>query len=81
MLLGALEALGDQRLDGVGGVVDLERQLLALRRGVVGQHEVGDVLAAGRTADADPDPVEVAGAERGRASSAARCGRCRRRRA
>ncbi len=29
------------------------------------QHEVGDLLPAGRPADAGPDPVEVAGAERG----------------
>ena len=42
--------------------VHLERQLLALGGGVVGQHEVGDVLAPRRPADADADPVEVAGA-------------------
>ena len=39
--LGALQALGEQRLDGVGGPVDLERQHLALGRGVVREHEVG----------------------------------------
>ena len=80
-LLGLGEPEGQQRLDGVRGPVDLERQLLALGGGVVGQHEVGGVLPARRPADPDPHPVEVAGAERGRGSSAARCGRCRRRRA
>ena len=45
--LGALEALGEQRLDGVRGPVDLERQLLALGRGVVRQHEVGGACRPG----------------------------------
>src|SRR6478735_4739006 len=65
LLLRALETLRDQHLDGVGRRVDLEGQDLLLRGGVVRQHEVRDVLATRRAADADPHPVEVAGAERG----------------
>src|SRR3954453_15712792 len=65
LLLGPLETLGDEHLDGVGGGVDLERQDLLLGRGVVGEHEVGHVLPPGRAADADAHPVEVAGAQRG----------------
>src|SRR5690348_379266 len=63
-LLGLLEALVDQRLDRVGGSVDLQRQHLALRGRVIGEHEVRDVLPTGRSADADAYAVEIAGAQR-----------------
>ena len=48
----------------VGRTRDLHVAGEPLAAGVVGQHEVGDVLATGGTADAHPHPVEVPGAER-----------------
>src|SRR4051794_5298614 len=65
LLLGALEPVEHEGLHGVRGLVHLEGDDLLLGRGVVRQHEVGHVLAARRPADADPDPGEVSGGERG----------------
>jgi hypothetical protein len=62
-VLGLGQALGDQGLDGVGAAVEGEREFLPLGRGEVPEHEVGRVHAAGRTADSEPDPVVVTGAE------------------
>src|SRR3954470_14298270 len=47
------EALGQQCLHCVGGPLDLERQLLALRRREVAQDVISRVLPPGRSADAD----------------------------
>ena len=63
-VLRALEALGDERLDGVGRPLDDLGQLLALGRPQRLEHEVRRVLPPGRPADPDADAEEVAGAER-----------------
>src|SRR3954451_13459596 len=58
------QAIGEQRLDGVGGTFDDEIQLFALGAGELPQHPVRRVLPSGRAADADPHPVEVTGSQR-----------------
>ena len=52
-------------LDGVGGAVDEEGELLALGGAELAQDVVGRVLAAGRAADAEAHPQVVLAAERG----------------
>src|SRR5579875_3332889 len=64
LVLGGRNSLGQQRLHRVGSAVDEQRQLFALGGGEVTQHERGRVHPARRPADAEPDPVVVAGAER-----------------
>ena len=64
-VLGALEPLVQEELDGVGGVGHEQGQLGPLGRGPRLEHEVGRVHPSRRPADADADPVEVLGAERG----------------
>src|SRR5450759_4168223 len=63
-VLGDREPLGEQRLDCTHRAVEMERQLPALDRGEVLEHEVGRILAPGRSTDAEPDPLVVPGAER-----------------
>src|SRR6202012_4323989 len=58
------KTLADQRLNGVGSTGEGEGELLALSRREVLEHERGRIHPAGRTADAKPHPVVVAGAER-----------------
>jgi hypothetical protein len=62
-LLGFQQAVPDQELDGVGGVVEQERQFLLLDGAEVLEHEVGRVLPTGWPSHADPDTVVVLGAE------------------
>src|SRR3954464_8550261 len=59
LVLRRLEPTVEQERGGVGGLGDEEGQLLALGRGEVLEHEVGRVLPAGWTADADADPQVV----------------------
>src|SRR5680860_467481 len=64
-LLGELQIVGDQGLHGVRGTVDLERQLLALGRAVVRQHEICGTLPSRRSPDAGAHAVELTTAQRG----------------
>src|SRR3954453_159539 len=65
LVLGGFEPLRQQRLDGVGGAVDVEREVLAFGRSPLPQDVVGRVLASGRTSDAEAHPQIVLGAEGG----------------
>ena len=56
----------DQQLDRVGGVLEVDVELLALGGGEVPQHEVGGVHPAGRSADPEAHPQVVLGAQRRR---------------
>src|SRR5687768_16744974 len=58
-----VEPVGDQFLDGISGPVDLQVELLALRTAEVAEHEGRGLHPPRRTADADPDPVELPGPE------------------
>src|ERR1700712_3347810 len=58
------QADADQRFDGVGSVLEVDRQFLAFGGGEVTQHIVGRVHPAGRPADPAPDPQVVLGAQR-----------------
>src|SRR4051795_13070989 len=53
LVLRGLETAREQELRGVGGLVEQDRQLLALGGGEVLEHEVRGVLPARRAADAD----------------------------
>src|SRR5205085_9844740 len=50
------EAVAQQGLDGVGGAVDVERQLAPFDGREVVEHDVGRLLTTGRTADAEAHP-------------------------
>ena len=79
-LLGLGQPERQQRLDGVGGAVHLERQLLALGRSsssTAGSRPGPAGPAAGRRR---PGPGRSRRCRARTGSSAARCGRCRRRR-
>ena len=80
-LLGQLEAVGDQRLDRVGGAVHLERQLLALG-GASSRRARSRLGSAARgAARSRPGPGRSHRSPARSASTSGRCGRCRRRRA
>src|SRR3712207_2256411 len=63
LVLGGLQAAGEQQLRGVGGLDQQEVQLLALGRREVPEDEVGGVLAARRAADAHAHAQVVPGAQ------------------
>ena len=58
------QAIADQGLDGVGGTLELNPEVLAFGRGEVAQDEIGWILAPWRPADAETHPVELTGAQR-----------------
>ena len=64
-VLGRLETLGEQNLDGIRGPLDLERQVLALGRREVAQDVVGGVVAVrgGGEDRAEQQPVAAPGDE------------------
>src|SRR5215475_11197384 len=64
-VLGGRESLADQSLRRVSRPVQQERQLLALGRGEITQHERGGVHPPRRPADAEPEPVVLTRPERG----------------
>src|SRR5215470_3941599 len=64
-VLGGREPLADQSLRRVSRPVQQERQLLALGRGEITQHERGGVHPSRRPADAEPEPVVLTCPERG----------------
>src|SRR4051812_13241630 len=58
------EAIGQQRLDGIGGTFDDEVELFAFGSRELPQHPVGRVLPARWAADAHPHAVELACSQR-----------------
>src|SRR5262245_47324599 len=64
-VLGGREPLAEQSLRRVSRPVQQERQLLALGRGEITQHERGGVHPPRRPADAEPEPVVLTRPERG----------------
>ena len=62
---GRVEAVGQDRLDGVGGLRDGDVELDPLGLGHAAQHVVGPLLPPGRLPDADADAGEVVGVQVG----------------
>lgn len=63
-LLGQSEAIFDEGFDGVRRILQLDRQLFALRGCVIRQHVIRDILPPRGPPDATSHPMEVSGAQR-----------------